>query len=324
MIGKYYGGVMLLLASSTLITVTKARSREASKFLPVRNFRRNSDRIPLRAPNLASFAPGQLRNTRRRVPRLSMMAAENEEQDQDQFYARQLAEEVMEEQGVDLEQLMSPMKAIRLYKEVAEKTEQIANVDDMSTRALLQEELETALAKLAIEKRSVMREELKQVFLIQSLLSIGISDMQLFTSISLEADGMLATNHFPGYPDLPVSAQALGFWTIWLFTIPSLRARKPAPVEKEALNIAFLLTPVLNIAIPFVAKDPGLIWLANVVAIAASYAYAFLAIDEESARESGLKIQGAARWLDWGSGQERGAPKEVREELEKIQKERRE
>mmetsp|Transcript_6304 Transcript_6304/g.10462 ORF Transcript_6304/g.10462 Transcript_6304/m.10462 type:complete len:312 (-) Transcript_6304:55-990(-) len=311
MIGKYYGGVMLLLASSTLITVTKARSREASKFLPVRNFRRNSDRIPLRAPNLASFAPGQLRNTRRRVPRLSMMAAENEEQDQDQFYARQLAEEVMEEQGVDLEQLMSPMKAIRLYKEVAEKTEQIANVDDMSTRALLQEELETALAKLAIEKRSVMREELKQVFLIQSLLSIGIS-------------GMLATNHFPGYPDLPVSAQALGFWTIWLFTIPSLRARKPAPVEKEALNIAFLLTPVLNIAIPFVAKDPGLIWLANVVAIAASYAYAFLAIDEESARESGLKIQGAARWLDWGSGQERGAPKEVREELEKIQKERRE
>jgi len=214
----------------------------------------------------------------------------------------------MNEQGVDLEQLMSPMKAIRLYKEVAELTAKLEKVEDDASRQILEDEIQETKAKLAIEKRSVMQAELKTVFLIQSLLSIIIS-------------GMLATNHFPGFPDLPLSAQALGFWTIWLFTIPSLRARKPFPVEKEALNIAFVLTPLLNIGIPFFDRDPGLIWLANVLAMAGSYAYAFLAVDEDSAKSSGLKIQGIAKWLDWGSGQERGAPKEIREEIERMRRE---
>jgi len=235
---------------------------------------------------------------------------EEEEEDQDQLYARSLAADVMKEQGVELDQLMNPMKAIRLYKEVEEKKTLLEAVSDENSRSMIQEELVEATAKLSIEKRSVMRQELKRVFLIQSLLSIVIS-------------GMLATNHFPGYPDLPIAGQALGFWTPWLFTIPSLRARKPKEIEKQALNIAFVLTPILNIGIPFVDKDPGLIWAANVIALGLCYAYAFTAIDEESAKESGVQIEGMARWLDWGTGRERGAPKEVREEIERMEREAR-
>jgi hypothetical protein len=41
---------------------------------------------------------------------------------------------------------------------------------------------------------------------------------------------------------------------VWLFTIPSLRARKPVAAEKNALNVAFVVCPLANIVIPFVNK----------------------------------------------------------------------
>lgn len=48
--------------------------------------------------------------------------------------------------------------------------------------------------------------------------------------------------------------RVLGFWFVWLFTVPSLRARKPGEAEKVALNIAFLATPVVSFAMPFITK----------------------------------------------------------------------
>lgn len=39
-----------------------------------------------------------------------------------------------------------------------------------------------------------------------------------------------------------------------MFTIPSLRARKPGKVEKKALDISFLLTPLVSIGMPFVTQ----------------------------------------------------------------------
>ncbi|GAB5371367.1 hypothetical protein AAMO2058_001573600 [Amorphochlora amoebiformis] len=257
-----------------------------------------------------AFGPGIFRK-KTGLSRLNMRqiarATIEEEEDVDQLYARALAADVLKEQGVDLEQLMSPMKAIRLYKEVQEKTKELETTETNEVRVLLETEIEEAQAKLSIEKRSVMREGLKRVFLIQSILSIIIS-------------GMLATNHFPNY-DVPIAGQALGFWSIWLFTIPSLRARKPFEIEKQALNVAFVLTPLVNVLIPFLKKDPGLIWLGNVVTTALCYMWAYGTIDEDEAKKSGMKIEGIARWLDWGTGRERGAPKEVREEIERRRKE---
>ena len=73
----------------------------------------------------------------------------------------------------------------------------------------------------------------------------------------------------PLYADVPIAARAFGFWTMWLFTIPSLRAVKPlgypqwgvsAAQEKKALNLAFVLTPLTTIALPFATKDPAVIY----------------------------------------------------------------
>lgn len=41
---------------------------------------------------------------------------------------------------------------------------------------------------------------------------------------------------------------------MWMFTIPSLRAKECVPTEKEALNVLFLAVPLLNVLLPFVWK----------------------------------------------------------------------
>jgi hypothetical protein len=58
-----------------------------------------------------------------------------------------------------------------------------------------------------------------------------------------------------------------------MFTVPSLRARECTPAEKDALNLLFLAIPVANVAIPFVAKDFGLIFAADCVLLAGVYAW---------------------------------------------------
>lgn len=58
----------------------------------------------------------------------------------------------------------------------------------------------------------------------------------------------------PFFPHVDLSIQVLGFWFVWLFTVPSLRARKPGASEKVALDIAFLATPVVSFAMPFITK----------------------------------------------------------------------
>ncbi|ESQ39451.1 hypothetical protein EUTSA_v10001627mg [Eutrema salsugineum] len=65
----------------------------------------------------------------------------------------------------------------------------------------------------------------------------------------------------------------MGMWSIWMFTIPSLRARDCPSKEKEALNYLFLIIPLLNVAIPFFWKSFPLVWSADTVAFFAMYAW---------------------------------------------------
>lgn len=58
-----------------------------------------------------------------------------------------------------------------------------------------------------------------------------------------------------------------------MFTVPALRARDCSAAEKDALNYLFLLIPVLNVALPFVWKNFAFIYSADVVALAALYAW---------------------------------------------------
>ncbi|KAL3911877.1 MAG: hypothetical protein SGILL_007110, partial [Bacillariaceae sp.] len=112
-----------------------------------------------------------------------------------------------------------------------------------------------------------------------------------------------------------ISIQVLGYWFWWLFIVPSLRSRRPKGAEKQALDIAFLGTPLISIIAPVATKDTGLIWVANFVVVAGAYAFAFLTDDEDD-DESGDGDASQPAWLkfvykslDFGSGRERGARK---------------
>ncbi|GLT47167.1 hypothetical protein SLA2020_208800 [Shorea laevis] len=65
----------------------------------------------------------------------------------------------------------------------------------------------------------------------------------------------------------------MGMWSIWMFTIPSLRARDCSKNEKEALNYLFLLIPLLNVIIPFFWKSFSVVWSADTVAFFGLYAW---------------------------------------------------
>ncbi|CAA0832070.1 resistance to phytophthora 1 [Striga hermonthica] len=90
--------------------------------------------------------------------------------------------------------------------------------------------------------------------------------------VSLLLGGALSFNLiFPSNePDI---WRLMGMWSIWMFTIPSLRARDCSKNEKEALNYLFLLIPLLNVVIPFFLKSFAVVWSADTVAFFGMYAW---------------------------------------------------
>ncbi|GLI59520.1 hypothetical protein VaNZ11_001414, partial [Volvox africanus] len=88
--------------------------------------------------------------------------------------------------------------------------------------------------------------------------------------ICLVAGGLLSFNII--WPtDEPSIPRLLGMWSIWMFTIPSLRAKECTVKEKDALNILFLLVPLMNVTLPFVWKSFAFIFTSNVIALGAVY-----------------------------------------------------
>ncbi|XP_043720943.1 protein RESISTANCE TO PHYTOPHTHORA 1, chloroplastic-like [Telopea speciosissima] len=65
----------------------------------------------------------------------------------------------------------------------------------------------------------------------------------------------------------------MGMWSIWMFTIPSLRARDCSKNEKEALNYLFLLIPLLNVLIPLFLKSFSVVWSADTITFFGMYAW---------------------------------------------------
>ncbi|KDP21518.1 hypothetical protein JCGZ_21989 [Jatropha curcas] len=90
--------------------------------------------------------------------------------------------------------------------------------------------------------------------------------------VSLLLGGALSFNIiFPSNePDI---WRLMGMWSIWMFTIPSLRARDCSKNEKEALNYLFLLIPLINVIIPFFWKSFAVVWSADTVAFFGMYAW---------------------------------------------------
>ncbi|KAL3647916.1 transcriptional repressor [Castilleja foliolosa] len=97
-----------------------------------------------------------------------------------------------------------------------------------------------------------------------------VFEVQAYASLLL--GGALSFNLiFPSNePDI---WRLMGMWSIWMFTIPSLRARDCSKNEKEALNYLFILVPLLNVIIPFFLKSFAVVWSADTVAFFGMYAW---------------------------------------------------
>lgn len=198
--------------------------------------------------------------------------------------------------GINLDELLNGGKVVSLTRKLENlQYESKTLAEDSSSYKDLQSQMTKLQTQLVREKRQVMQSWLKQLFVFQAFLFLFIG-------------GVLSFDAIPGY-SVPLVGQALGFWSTWLFTIPALRARKgTAKAEKSALNVSFLLMPLVNIFLPALTKNCGLIWTADVSVLAVCYLYYYarasatvaVSSGSETMREKGA-IRGILKYLDWGS-----------------------
>ncbi|PXF49591.1 hypothetical protein BWQ96_00661 [Gracilariopsis chorda] len=238
----------------------------------------------------SNFRPRQIRTARPPCEKLRPSMSVS-----DDPVERRVREELAAD-GVRLDELLNGGKVVSLTRKLENlQTESNSLTEDNPSYNDLQRRIAKLQSQLVREKRQVMQSWLKQLFVFQAFLFLAIG-------------GALAFDAVPGN-SVPLVGQALGFWTTWLFTIPALRARKgTAKAEKSALNVSFLIMPLVNVFLPAFTKNCGLIWTADVSVLAACYlyyyarAYATVAASagSEPVREKGA-IRGVLKYLDWGS-----------------------
>ncbi|CAM9865466.1 unnamed protein product [Ectocarpus sp. 6 AP-2014] len=239
----------------------------------------------------------------------------DEEMALDQALIQRVTQEVEAESGVGLDQLINPAKVINLERDLVKL--RAALEDGPGTdREAIEEEIAKKESTLVKEKRMYMQGWLKKVFVGQAVITTILG-------------GLMASDQVPFFPHVDISIQVLGFWFVWLFTVPSLRARKPGASEKVALDIAFLATPVVSFAMPFVTKEPVPIYWANIATLVACYGYGFTVGKPDDGGGGASKSQ--PKWLkfifkslDFGSGQERGVRGAARDRLNEKKQEKRE
>lgn len=71
-------------------------------------------------------------------------------------------------------------------------------------------------------------------------------------------------------------------WSVWMFTIPSLRARECTPTEKDWLNYAFLIVPLVNVTLPLVWKSFAAVYTADCIALAAIFYWKVYSVEAET------------------------------------------
>lgn len=209
--------------------------------------------------------------------------------------------------GVGLDDLLNPAKVVNLERELYQLKEELENTTDQTAIESINKSIDKKEGKLAIERRSVFRDWLKNIFVGQAVISFGVSYVMATNPSSL----------FGGfdwyyYNSMDISIQVLGYWFWWLFIVPSLRSRRPRGFEKKALDIAFLGTPLVSLAAPVFTKDTGLIWIANFLIVAGSYGFAYVTDEADDDSDDGDANQAAwlkfvYKSLDFGTGRERGA-----------------
>lgn len=112
--------------------------------------------------------------------------------------------------------------------------------------------------------------------------SVLYTIFEVQAGVSAVVGGLLAFNViFP--TDEPSIARLLGMWSCWIFTVPSLRARQCGPREKDALNLLFLLIPLINVGMPFVWKSFAAVYSADILALLGVYAWKLEWLSDASA-----------------------------------------
>ena len=95
-----------------------------------------------------------------------------------------------------------------------------------------------------------------------------IFEVQAYLAILV--GGLLAYNViFPS--EEPTIARLMGMWSLWMFTVPSLRARDCGLKEKDALNVLFIAIPLINVLIPFFWKSFAGVFTADCALMALVY-----------------------------------------------------
>ncbi|KAL3788934.1 hypothetical protein HJC23_000218 [Cyclotella cryptica] len=245
----------------------------------------------------------------------------------DDPFVKEINESIQREMGVGLDELLNPAKVVNLERDLYNLRNELATLTNAAIDTSLPlvsqtydaggggETADTIRVKiskkekdLALERRSVFRGWLKNVFLGQAILSMALSYV-----MATNPDAIFGSfDWYNNISNMDTSISVLGFWWWWLFIVPSLRSRRPTGKEKKALDMAFLGTPLISLLSPVVTKDTGLIWLANFVVVAGSYGFAFLVEDEEEGEDGGDQpgwLKFIYKSLDFGSGRERGARK---------------
>lgn len=243
----------------------------------------------------------------------------------DDPFVQRINEAIQKESGVQLDELLNPAKVVNLERDLVNlraelssltgkglddviglSTEEVDNGGGGEEADKLRKKIGKKETDLTIERRSVFRGWLKNVFLGQAILSLALSWV-------MATDPSILFGQFDWFQNtrsIDVSIQVLGFWWWWLFIVPSLRSRRPQGFEKKALDIAFLGTPAVSLLAPIATKDTAVIWILNFVLVAGAYGFAYATYDEDD-KGDGSKdpewLKFIFKSLDFGSGRERGA-----------------
>lgn len=246
----------------------------------------------------------------------------------DDPFVQRINDAIQEESGVNLDELLNPAKVVNLERDLINLRAQLAtltgneieDVMGLSTQEVdgggggedadkIRKKIEKKEKDLNIERRSVFRGWLKNIFLGQAILSLALSWVMATDPSILFGK----YDWFQNTRSIDVSIQVLGFWWWWLFIVPSLRSRRPTGFEKKALDIAFLGTPAVSLLAPIATKDTAVIWIVNFVLVAGAYGFSYVTYDEDSGNKDGSKdpawLKFVFKSLDFGSGRERGARK---------------
>ena len=261
----------------------------------------------------------------------------------DDPFVQMIDQSIQKDVGVSLDDLLNPAKVVNLERDLYLYRTQLAQLTGATTSSSSSssqqqsytflttencdnggggteaEEIRKIIQKkeadLMIERRSVFRNWLKNVFLIQAVISFGLSYVMASNSALLFGQFDWYLN--PKY-NMDISISVLGYWWWWLFVIPSLRSRRPKGFEKQALDIAFLASPIISLLAPIATKDTTLIWYANFLVVAGAYGFAYVQEQQQNSNgdddDDDLNASKQPEWLkfvykslDFGTGRERGA-----------------